>query len=278
MGAPMAGHVLKGHGALTVLDARLEATQPLLRQGASRAATPRALADACDVVITMLPDTGDVEAVLFGESGLAAGLAHGSVVIDMSTVSPVATRRWWERLSASGIRLLDAPVSGGLAGAESGRLSVMVGGEEAVFDEVRPILEYMAATVVHVGPSGAGQTTKACNQIAIGNTLLGIAEALNLAERSGLDIARVRDVLLAGAAQSRVLELGGQRMLDDDYEGGFRTALHLKDLRLGLEAAEAVSLDVPGTRNVFALLQAMQEAGAGNRDHAALFAFLREKS
>jgi len=228
-------------------------------------------------VITMLPDTPDVEQVLLGEDGVASGAAAGALVIDMSTIDPGPTKRIAETLAAQGVDMLDAPVSGGQKGAMEGTLSIMVGGSVEAFARATPMFEAMGKNIVHVGPSGAGQITKACNQLVVAATIEAVAEALALARRAGVDPAKVRAALLGGFAGSKILEVHGQRMLDRAFEPGFRARLHRKDARIVLDAAREVASPVPSFEVVAAQLDRLvDEAGRGELDHAALFTLLDE--
>ena len=278
MGAPMATNLLRAGFELFVCDRNPLARVALQEAGAQEAPTPAATAQAAQLVITMLPDTPDVEEVLFGLEGVVDGARNGLVVVDMSSSSPVATRRFASELAARGMALIDAPVSGGRAGAESGQLSIMAGGRADVFERCRPVLQRLGRTVVHLGESGAGQTTKACNQLLIACMMLGIAEAMTLAEKSGLDLAQVREVLMGGAAGSRLLELSGQRMLERAFDPGLRVTLHLKDLRAAFSAADELGVALPGTALASELLAVLRNTGRGHLDHAALIDVVRELS
>ena len=242
----------------------------LVEAGAERAGSGAEVAAASDAVITMLPDTPDVEAVLFGEDGVAAGARGGSLVIDMSTVSPVATLRFAERLSGRDVRFLDAPVSGGETGAVEGTLSIMVGGREDDFARARPLLEAMGRNVVLVGGVGAGQVTKACNQLVVAATIEAVAEALVLAASSGVDPAKVREALLGGFAGSKILEVHGKRMLDGAFDPGFRLRLHRKDAGIILETAHELGSPLPGFEAVADALERAVKEGGAELDHSAL--------
>jgi 2-hydroxy-3-oxopropionate reductase len=278
MGAPMARHVLAAGYPLAVHSRSAPPVDALIGEGASRASTPAEVAAASDVVITMVPDTPDVEVVLFGEQGVVDGVSDGSLVIDMSTIDPIATRAFADRLGANGVTMLDAPVSGGQVGAETGTLSIMVGGPAAAFERARPLFEAMGSTIVHVGPSGAGQVAKACNQLVIASAVEAVGEAFVLAAKAGVDPAKVREALLGGFAGSKVLEVHGQRMLDGAFDPGFRSALMAKDGRIVLEAAERLGAPVPGFRAVAERLDAMLPAGRGELDYAALVTLLEDEA
>ena len=275
MGAPMARHLLAAGFPLTVHSRSPGPVDALVEAGAARASSPAELARASDVVVTMLPDTPDVEHVMLGDDGVAAGAAAGSLVIDMSTIDPGPTRAIAEQLATRDVEMLDAPVSGGERGAIDGTLSIMVGGSDAAFARAMPILQAMGKNIVHVGPSGAGQITKACNQLVVAATIEAVAEALVLAERSGVDAAKVREALLGGFAGSKILEVHGQRMLDRAFEPGFRARLHRKDARIVLDAAQAAGSPIPAFQVVAAQLDRLvDEADRGDLDHSALFTLL----
>jgi 2-hydroxy-3-oxopropionate reductase len=271
MGRPMAGRLLEAGVSLTVHSRSPGPVAALVAAGAARADSPWAAAAGADVVITMLPDTPDVEDVILGERGVAAGAAAGTLVIDMSTIDPGAARRIAERLAAEGVEMLDAPVSGGEVGAVGGTLSIMVGGTDVAFERALPLLGAMGKNVVHVGTNGAGQVAKACNQLVVAATIEAVAEALLLAERSGVDAARVREALLGGFAGSKILEVHGQRMLDRAFEPGFRARLHRKDARIVLEAARASGAPIPSFEVVAGQLDRLVDRlDGGELDHSAL--------
>ena len=272
MGKPMAGHLVKAGHTVVVHNRSRGKVDELVAQGAKSAASPAEVARQATVVITMLPDTPDVERVLTAPDGVLAGLQRGALVIDMSSISPVATERLAALVAEKGAAMLDAPVSGGEIGAINATLSIMVGGDEAAFNRARPIFEAMGnkERIVHIGKSGAGQICKVCNQIAIGGALAGVSEAFALARKTGVDAGRVRAALLGGFAASKVLEVHGERMLTGNYKPGFRTRLYQKDLRLANEAAAANNVALPGTAVVTQLVNALVAAGGGDLDYAAL--------
>ena len=278
MGRPMARRLI-GAGYPMVVHSRSRAgVDELVAAGAMAAGSPAEVARASTVVITMLPDTADVELVLTGPNGVVSALQRGTVVIDMSSISPVATERLAQLVAENGASMLDAPVSGGEIGAINASLSIMVGGDEAAFNRVRPILDAMgnAEHIIYIGRSGAGQVCKVCNQVAIGGALAGVSEAFALAKKAGIDAARVRQALLGGFAASRVLEVHGQRMLVDDYKPGFRARLYQKDLRIANETAAANSVAMPATAIVTQLMNALVASGGGDLDYAALGTVLFE--
>ena len=273
MGRPMAKHIAAKGYAVVVNNRSRPAIDELVAAGATAADSPADVARRATVIVTMVSDTPDVEAVLTGPQGILEGLQPGSVVIDMSSISPVATKRLAAAVAAKGGSMLDAPVSGGEIGAINGTLSIMVGGDGAALARVRPILECMGnpERIVHVGPaSGDGQTCKICNQIAIGGALAGVSEAFALARKAGVDPARVREALLGGFAASRVLEVHGERMLKGNYVPGFRARLYQKDLRLAQEAAGANGVAIPATAVVAQLLNALVASGGAELDYSAL--------
>lgn len=275
MGKPMARHLLDAGFPLTVHSRSPAPVEELVAAGAVRARSASAAARVSDIVITMLPDTSDVEQVMLGVDGVAAGISRGTLVVDMSTIDPEPTRRIAVTLGARGAEVLDAPVSGGERGAIEGTLSIMVGGTHAGFERALPLFRELGKSIVHVGPNGAGQVTKACNQLVVAATIEAVAEALLLAERSGVDPVKVREALLGGFAASKILEVHGQRMLDRAYEPGFRASLHRKDARIVLEAARASGTPVPSFRVVAAQLDRLvDELGGGELDHAALYTAL----
>lgn len=270
MGLPMARNVL-GAGYELVVHTRTAARARSLEEaGAAVAASPAAVAEAVDIVITMLPDTPDVEQVAEGDDGLFAGASAGLVWIDMSSISPTTSTALAPRAAAHGVAMIDAPVSGGETGAEAGTLSIMVGGDEATFERCVPLLRTMGSSVVRVGGPGAGQVAKACNQIVVGCTLAGVAEALVLAAKAGVDAGKVREVLLGGFAQSRILDVHGERMLSGNFAPGFRASLHRKDLVNALAAGRAYGSSLLLSSLVAELLGAQVAAGDGDLDHSAL--------
>jgi 2-hydroxy-3-oxopropionate reductase len=273
MGRPMAKHlVAKGHRVVVHSRSRAP-VDDLVAAGAAAATSPADVARQAAIVITMLPDTPDVEIVLTAPDGVIAGLQRDAVVIDMSSISPVATRRLASLVAAKGGTMLDAPVSGGEIGAINAALSIMVGGDERAFARVRPVLECMGnpERIVHIGAEpGSGQVCKVCNQVAIGGALAGVSEAFALARKTGVDAGRVRQALLGGFAASRVLEVHGERMLKSDYKPGFRTKLYQKDLRIANETAAANAVAIPATAIVTQLVNALVAAGGADLDYSAI--------
>ncbi|HUU32841.1 MAG TPA: NAD(P)-dependent oxidoreductase [Vicinamibacterales bacterium] len=272
MGRPMALNLRKHDVTLVVHNRSEAAERALVKAGASVATNPAAVASACQMVVTMLPDAPDVAAVLEGQRGLLETLQPGTIVVDASTIAPDAARRFAAAVAARGGHYLDAPVSGGEIGATDGTLTFMVGGDAEALDRVRPLLALMGKDerIVHVGPSGAGQVCKACNQLVIGGTMLAVAEAMALARKSGVDGAKVRQALLGGFAASRVLEVHGERMLTSNYKPGFKARLYKKDLRIVAEALAAQGVAAPGAALVQQLVHAQLTAGGGEDDYSGV--------
>lgn len=274
MGAPMARR-LRDAGNDVSIHARREASmQPLVQHGCRACGSPRELAEACDVIFIMVSDTPDVEAVVLGDFGVIEGARPGAVVVDMSSIAPLATQRMAAALAERGIEMLDAPVSGGEIGAIEGTLSIMVGGKAAIFERVRPLFEVLGKNIVHVGDHGAGQVAKLCNQIVVAATIAAIGEAFLLADKAGVDPAKVREALLGGFAGSRILDVHGRRMLEDNFKPGFKAALHQKDLRNAVDTARELGLALPGTALVTQWVNALVGSGGGDLDSAALLKVL----
>ena len=278
MGRHMAGHLLRGGHTLGVYARRADSAAELVKAGATFYTTPAVLATACDVVFTIVTASSDFEAVTLGADGLIHGARRGSVVVDMETISPAVARSVAKALEAQGIDMLDAPVSGGPMGAEQASLSIMVGGKPAVFERVKPLFACMGKTITRVGDSGAGQVTKACNQLALLVTAQGVAEALNLAQRLGVDPVQVRDVMMGGIAASRVMEVFGKRMVEHDFDNGIDTRLYHKDLGIVLELAHQAQLASPGAAIVMQQINALMGQGKGRNDLAALITVLEGMS
>jgi 2-hydroxy-3-oxopropionate reductase len=267
MGRPMAAH-LAAAGHRMFLHTRGPVPDVLIAKGCVACGSGKEVAGHADVVVTMLPDTPDVEAVLFGPGGVAEGLAPGKTVVDMSSISPIETKRFAARVEALGCDYLDAP--GGEVGAKAATLTIMVGGPQAAFDRVRPLLEAMGKNITLVGGNGDGQTTKVANQIIVALTIEAVGEALLFASRAGADPAKVRQALLGGFAASRVLEVHGERMIKRTFDPGFRIALHQKDLGLALSGARALGLSLPATAGCQELMNACAARGGAGWDHSAL--------
>jgi 2-hydroxy-3-oxopropionate reductase len=270
MGRPQALNIMKAGHAMAVWARRAESMQPLKDAGASACASPKEAAAAAEVVFVMVSDTPDVEQVIFGPGGVIEGAKPGTVVVDMSTISPVATRDMAQRLAAKGVEMLDAPVSGGDIGAINGTLSIMVGGKPEIFAKVLPLFECMGKNIVHIGANGAGQVAKACNQIVAAVTLEAVSEGLTLARRNGVDPAKVREALLGGFAWSKVLEIHGRRILERDFKPGFKAKLHRKDLKIVTDTAAHLGLSLPQASLVASHLNALVGMGCGEEDSAAV--------
>ena len=270
MGRPMALNLLKAGHPVRVWARRAEMMRPLIDAGATACNSPADAVDGVDISITNVSDTSDVEEVILHPGGVIEGAAQGSIVIDMSTISPTATREIASRLADRGIGMLDAPVSGGEQGAIDRTLSIMVGGKADVYEEARPVFEVLGKNIVHIGDCGAGQVAKACNQTVVAQMLAAIGEAYVLAEAAGVDPARVRDALLGGFASSRILESHGERMLEHDFRPGFKAALHQKDMRIVLESAHEFGIDLPGAALASQLLNALVDSGGGEDDSCAI--------
>lgn len=270
MGRPMARRLQKAGHQLFIVRHRSASPQELLDAGAVLAASAMVVAEASDVVFTMVPDTAAVEDALFREQGVAAGLSPGKVVVDMSSISPSASKVFAERVRRLGCEYLDAPVSGGDVGARDGTLSIMVGGDRDAYERVKPLFEILGRTVTLVGGSGAGQTCKIANQMIVGINIAAVSEALVLASKAGLDPAQARKALLGGFASSRILEVHGQRMIDRAFEPGGRIELHQKDLGLALAEAEQLGVATPMTTVCRDLMDACAAQGGAGWDHSAL--------
>ena len=277
MGAPMAGHLIDaGHQLFVFSQAKLPAS--IVNSNATQCLNARGVAERADVIIIMVPDTPDVEAVLFGETGVASGLAmppHGSVaprktVVDMSSISPIATKTFAQKINALGCDYLDAPVSGGEVGAKNATLSIMVGGDEAVFGRIKPLFDLMGKNITLVGGNGDGQTAKVANQIIVALNIEAVAEALLFAARAGADPARVRQALMGGFASSKILEVHGERMVKRTFDPGFRIELHQKDLNLALSSARALGVSLPNTATAQELFNSCVAHGGKAWDHSAM--------
>ena len=270
MGMPMAHNLLKADFEVVAYNRTISKTEALVKEGARQANSPREVAKECSVVITMVTDTPDVEQVILGKDGVIEGVKPGSVVIDMSTISPKATQEIATRLEEKGAHMLDAPVSGGDVGAINATLAIMVGGDVRVFERCRPIFEAMGKHIVHVGPNGMGQTVKLINQILLVGCLNGVAEALVFAQKSGVDLEKAIEAVKGGAAGSWVLSNLGARIIRRDFKPGFLVDLMEKDLRLVMEAAAEMKLPLPGTSLIHQWYYALQVAGEGKSAYSAL--------
>ena len=270
MGRPMAGHLIAA-GHEVFLNRVKAASQHLVEAGGTALDSARAVAEAADIIILMLPDTPDVEAVLFGADGVAEGCAPGKLVIDMSSISPGATKGFAARIAETGASYVDAPVSGGEVGAKAASLTIMVGASEADFARAKPIFELMGKNITRIGGVGDGQTAKVANQVIVGLTIQAVAEGLALAQAAGADVAKVREALMGGFASSRILEVHGERMIKGTFDSGFRIRLHRKDIGLALEEAKSAELALPNTASLEQLMNRALAAGLGDQDHSALF-------
>lgn len=270
MGRPMAGHLIDaGHQLVTVKRNKPLAGE-LADKGMQELADPKAVAEASEVIITMVPDTPDVEQVLFGEGGVIEGLKPGTLVIDMSSIAPLATQDFARRIHEAGGEYVDAPVSGGEGGAINAALTIMVGATQEGFARAEPLLEIMGKTITHIGGHGAGQTCKVANQIVVALTIEAVSEGLLFASKAGADVAKVRESLLGGLAQSKILDVHGERMIQRTFDPGFKIKLHQKDLNLALEGARSLNLALPGTANAQQLFQACVAHDGADWDHAGM--------
>ena len=274
MGAPIAQNLLKSGHAVTVFARRKEAMAPLISAGANAAASPAQAAGESDVIITMVIDTRAVEEVALGPRGIIEGAKQDSIVVDHSTIDPDGARRIAAALKARGIEMIDAPVSGGAAVAAAGRLTIMAGGDERAFDRVRPILQCYGDAIVHIGPSGAGQVAKACNQICTIVNMLGAAEAMLMAERAGIDPGKVKDVLMSGFGASRMLDMQAPKMIARDFDGKVESRLHYKDIHIVLAMARALGIHLPASEAAAKVLTELQNRGGARSDTAAVFTVL----
>ncbi len=278
MGRPMALNLIRGGHKLWAYARRPESLQPLTAAGATACASAAEVGRHADVIFTIVSDTPDVESVIFGEQGVSKNARPGTVIVDMSTISPTATKVFAERLAKHGVDMLDAPVSGGETGAINGTLSIMVGGKASVFERVKPLFECMGKNIVHIGDNGAGQVAKACNQIVVAVTIEAVAEALTFARRNGADPARVREALMGGFAGSKIMEVHGKRILDNDFKPGFKVGLHQKDMRIVMETAHQLGVALPAAALVTQHLNALMGTGCADLDSAAVVKVIERMS
>jgi 2-hydroxy-3-oxopropionate reductase len=277
MGRPMAKNLMEAGYELVLQNRSPEKAEELAKEGnATAAGSPREVSEACDVVITMLPDSPDVEAVVAGEDGVLEGIREGALLVDMSTISPVVTEELSEKVWEKGASMLDAPVSGGDVGAIEGALSIMVGGSEEDFERARPLFDVMGKVATHVGPIGAGQVVKACNQIVVALTIEAVSEALVLGSKGGVAPEKLVEALSGGLAGSAVMEAKKEKFFSHDFEPGFRIELHHKDLGIALAAGREYGVALPVTAIVDQMLEASKAKGRGDRDHSALLTLLEE--
>lgn len=277
MGRPMAMNLLRAGYPLSIYARRPEVSEPFIKAGVKAYSSPKTLAEHAEVIITMVPATPDVEEVLLGKEGVIHGAKPGSIIIDMSSIAPDATQRIAKTLAEKNLDMLDAPVSGGEQGATLGTLTIMVGGKETTLQKVHPILEVLGKTIVHIGPHGTGQISKLCNQIILAETIVGISEAFRLAKASGADPAKIREALLGGYASSRALEVHGKRMLENDYQPGFKTSLHRKDMHLALAQAEHTGQSLPAAKLASDYLDRAVMHGDSDLDSSVIHRLFEEK-
>ena len=276
MGKPMAENLIEAGYDLVVYNRTREKAEDL--EGATVADTPKEVAEQSDIIITMLPDSPQVEEVLAGEDGVLEGVEDGDLIVDMSTISPVVTEELSQKAQEKGSSMLDAPVSGGDVGAIEGTLSIMVGGSEEDFERARPLFEVMGGTVTHVGPVGAGQVVKAANQIVVALTIEAVSEALVLGSKGGVSPEKIRDVLGGGLAGNKVMEVKREKMLTHSFDPGFRVELHHKDLGIALAAGREYGVTLPVTAVVDQMLETLKMRGRGDQDHSALLTLIEESS
>jgi 2-hydroxy-3-oxopropionate reductase len=278
MGRPMALNLCRAGHALWVHGRRPVTMEMLVEAGAQACHTVADVAAHAEIIFIMVSDTPDVENIVLGESGLVQRLRPGQAIVDMSTISPASTRRLAQELETRGVEMLDAPVSGGEVGAINANLSIMVGGREKTFQRVKPLFDVLGSNVVHVGDHGAGQVAKACNQIVAALTIEAVSEALTFARKNGVDAAKVREALMGGFAGSKILEVHGQRMLDNDFKPGFKVKLHQKDLRIVIEDAHKLGIGLPGAALVAQHLNALMGSGDGELDSSAIVKVIERMS
>ena len=277
MGKPMALHLLKAGYTVLVLE-KNKASKELVAAGAQSFTTPALLAQNSDVVITMLPDSPEVTEIVSGKDGVLEGVRKGALFIDMSTIAPATSKNIYEWMQKKEVEALDAPVSGGQSGAESATLSVMVGGAGSAFQRALPLFQAMGKNIVHIGEPGAGQMAKACNQMIVGMTIQAVAEAFTLARKAGVDLAKMREVLLGGFAQSKILDLHGKRIIERNFSPGFKIKLHRKDMNIALQAGREFSVPLYGTAQVAAHMDALLAQGKGELDHSAIALLIEQLS
>lgn len=277
MGKPMALHLLRAGYSLSVLS-KNKAADELVAAGATSFNSSAEIASNCDVIITMVPDSPQVNEIVSGADGILQGVRKESLFIDMSTIAPSTAKNICQLLQEKNVDALDAPVSGGQAGAESASLSIMVGGSVQAFQRALPIFQLMGKNIVRIGDSGAGQMAKACNQMIVGMTIQAVAEAFTLAKKAGVDLEKMREVLLGGFAQSRILDLHGKRIIDRNFKAGFKIKLHRKDMNIALQEAKEFSVPLYGTAQVAANMDALIANGKGESDHSALALLVEELS
>lgn len=276
MGKPMAHNLMEAGYGLVVYNRSWAAVEELAGKGAETAGSPKEVAEACNTVITMLPDSPQVEEVVTGENGVLEGVTEGTLLVDMSTISPVVTKRLAQKAREMGASMLDAPVSGGETGAETGTLSIMVGGSQDDFERAKPLFDVMGKTIVHVGEAGTGQVVKACNQIVVALSIEAVSEALVLGSKAGASPAKVIQVLSGGLAGNKVMEAKSQNFLKHEFNPGFRLELHRKDLGIALAAGREYGVPLPVTAIVDQVLEALVAKGSGGEDHSAMLMFIED--
>ncbi len=270
MGKPMAGHLLAAGHTVCVFDLVAQSVKELVAKGAIAGNSSKEVARNSDIVFIMVPDTPDVETVLFGKDGITKGIRQGSIVVDMSSISPTATKEFANKLGKMNVRMLDAPVSGGQVGAENATLSIMVGGAPQVFEQIKPYFQLMGKNIILIGGNGDGQTCKVANQIAVAITIEAVGEALLFAAKAGADPKKVREALLGGFAHSKIMDIHGERMIKRNFVPGFRVNLHQKDLNLALQGGRELGISLPGTAIAAQLLNAVAAQGGKDFDHSAM--------
>ncbi len=278
MGKPMAGHLIDAGYELVVHNRNRDAVDELVGKGAAEAYSGKEVAEQSDILITMLPDSPDVESVVLGEGGIIEGAHDGLIFVDMSTIAPSVTTQVGEVLAKKGVQSLDAPVSGGDIGAQNATLSIMVGGDEDTFNTVKPLFDVMGQSAILCGPLGAGQTVKACNQILVAVTIAGVSEALTMGTKAGVDPIKVVQVLSGGLARCGVLENRGERMVNGDFDPGFRIRLHYKDLNIIQKTSNDFGVPLPVTSEVFELFKTAMVKGRGELDHSGLLTIIEDMS
>jgi 2-hydroxy-3-oxopropionate reductase len=278
MGGPMAQNLMEAGYELVLYNRTPEKAEEIAGDGSTVAESPKEVAESCDLIVLMLPDSPQVEEVVEGEDGVLEGLEEGALIVDMSTISPVVTRELAEKIEERGASMLDAPVSGGEPGAQQGTLAIMAGGSEEDFERAKPLLEVMGDAITHVGPTGAGQTAKAANQIVVAVTLEGISEALVLASKAGVAPEKILEAISGGLAGSNVMEAKKENFLEHDFEPGFRIDLHHKDLGIALAAGREYGVSLPVTAIVDQMLEALKTKGRGDRDHSAILTLIEDEA
>lgn len=277
MGKPMALNLIKA-GYTVFVHQKNKSADEVVKAGAQSCTTSKEIAEKADVIITMLPDSPEVIQVVEGSNGVLAGIKKGSLFIDMSTIAPSTAKAIYAQMQNKGVEALDAPVSGGQVGAEAGSLSIMVGGNSDAFDRALPILKIMGKNIVHIGDPGSGQMTKACNQMIVGMTIQAVSEAFALAKKAGLDLEKMRDALLGGFAQSRILDLHGKRIIERNFDPGFKVKLHRKDMNIALLEGKGFSVPLYGTAQVAAHMDSLLAQDKGELDHSAIYLLMEQLS